>query len=56
MTAEGLVSFCRGHLGGYKVPKGVDLHPEALPKSGPGKVLKRSLREPYWRGRDRAIH
>jgi long-chain acyl-CoA synthetase len=56
VTAEGLVSFCRGHLGGYKVPKGVDLHPEALPKSGPGKVLKRSLREPYWRGRDRAIH
>jgi long-chain acyl-CoA synthetase len=54
--SDDLVRFCRDHLAGYKVPKGVDLHPEALPKSGHGKFLKRSLREPYWQGRDRAIH
>ena len=29
---------------------------EPLPKSGPGKVLKRVLREPYWEGHDRAIN
>ena len=56
VAAEELLAFCREHLGGYKVPKGVDLHLDPLPKSGPGKFLKRSLREPYWQGRERAIH
>jgi long-chain acyl-CoA synthetase len=53
---DALISFCREHLGGYKVPKGVDLHDEPLPKSGPGKFLKRSLREPYWEGHERAVN
>ena len=55
VSAEDLLAFCREHLGGYKVPKGIDLHTEPLPKSGPGKFLKRSLRAPYWEGRERAI-
>ena len=55
VNAEDLLAFCREHLGGYKVPKGIDLHTEPLPKSGPGKFLKRSLRAPYWEGRERAI-
>ena len=46
----------RGHLGGYKIPKGIDLHTEPLPKSGPGKFLKRQLREPYWKGVDRRVN
>jgi long-chain acyl-CoA synthetase len=50
-----LIEFCRLHIAGYKVPKGIDLRMEALPKSGPGKVLKRELRAPYWEGRDRAV-
>ncbi len=54
--AEDLVSFCRGSLAGYKVPKGVDLHKDPLPKSGPGKFLKRKLREPYWAGRERGVN
>ena len=29
---------------------------EELPKSGPGKVLKRELRAPFWEGRDRSIN
>jgi len=56
VTAEDLVEFCRASLGGYKVPKGVDLHDDVLPKSGPGKFLKRSLRAPYWDGYERAVH
>jgi long-chain acyl-CoA synthetase len=56
VSGEDLVIFCREFLGGYKVPKGVDLHDEVLPKSGPGKFLKRSLRDPYWKGRDRAVN
>jgi len=53
---EELIAFCREHIGGYKVPKGIDIQHEPLPKSGPGKVLKRDLRAPYWEGTDRAVN
>ncbi len=51
-----IIEFCRERIAGYKVPKGIDLRTEPLPKSGPGKVLKRELRAPYWEGRDRAVN
>jgi long-chain acyl-CoA synthetase len=51
-----IIEFCRERIAGYKVPKGIDLRSEALPKSGPGKVLKRELRAPYWEGKDRAVN
>jgi long-chain acyl-CoA synthetase len=56
VESEALIAFCRDFLGGYKIPKGIDLHPEPLPKSGPGKFLKRKLRAPYWEGQDRSLH
>jgi len=46
-----LIAFCREHIAGYKVPKQIDLRRDPLPKSGPGKVLKRELRAPFWAGR-----
>ena len=51
-----LVEFCRENIAGYKVPKGINLQTEPLPKSGPGKVLKRELRAPFWEGSDRAVN
>ena len=51
-----LIGFCREHIGGYKVPKGIDIQSDPLPKSGPGKVLKRELRAPFWEGSDRAVN
>ncbi|HZX55012.1 MAG TPA: AMP-dependent synthetase, partial [Ilumatobacteraceae bacterium] len=36
---------CRGLIAGYKVPKVIEISMEPLPKSGPGKILKRVLRE-----------
>ncbi len=50
-----LVAHCRDRIAGYKVPRSVELRTEPLPKSGPGKVLKRELRAPFWAGADRAI-
>ena len=44
------------HIAGYKVPKAIDLRAEPLPKSGPGKVLKRELRAPFWAGRERGVN
>ena len=54
-TPEALIAFCRERIGGYKVPKAIELRHEPLPKSGPGKVLKRELRAPYWEGRERQV-
>jgi long-chain acyl-CoA synthetase len=51
-----IVAYCRTRIAGYKVPKGIDLRFEPLPKSGPGKVLKRELRAPFWEGQDRGVH
>ncbi len=52
----GLIARCGGMIAGCKMPKSIALVGEPLPKSGPGKVLKRVLREPYWEGHDRAIN
>src|SRR5207244_4372452 len=45
-----LMAHCRSLIAGYKIPKTIELREEPLPKSGAGKVLKRELREPHWRG------
>jgi long-chain acyl-CoA synthetase len=51
-----IIDFCRQQIAGYKVPKGVDIQTEPLPKSGPGKVLKRELRAPFWVGHERGVN
>jgi len=53
-TAEEIMDFCRGRLGGYKRPRSVDFV-RALPRNPSGKVLKRELREPYWAGQTRRV-
>ena len=52
-TAEALMEYCRTRVAGFKVPRSIELRAEPLPKSGAGKVLKSSLRRPFWDGRDR---
>ena len=56
VDAVTLIAFCRQHIAGYKVPKQIDLQNEPLPKSGPGKVLKRELRAPFWEGRTTQVN
>jgi long-chain acyl-CoA synthetase len=55
VEADELIRHCRDHIAGYKVPRSIDFRDEPLPKSGPGKVLKRELRAPYWEGRSEQI-
>jgi acyl-CoA synthetase (AMP-forming)/AMP-acid ligase II len=54
VTAADLIAFTGEHLAGYKKPKSVDLVAE-LPTSGYGKVLRREIRDRYWRGRTRKV-
>ncbi len=44
LTERELISHCRKHLTGYKVPKLVEFRDE-LPKSTVGKILRRELRD-----------
>jgi long-chain acyl-CoA synthetase len=47
--AEQLRDHCRTLIAGYKVPKQIEIQLDPLPKSGPGKILKRVLRDGYRR-------
>ena len=49
-----IMEFCTGRLGGFKRPRSVDFV-DGLPRNLSGKVLKKDLREPYWRGRSRRV-
>jgi len=53
-TEEQIIQHCRKHLAGYKKPLKVDFLQE-LPKSLYGKILRRKLREPHWKGRGRKV-
>jgi fatty-acyl-CoA synthase/long-chain acyl-CoA synthetase len=54
VDAAQLQAFARAHLAGYKVPRSVDFVDE-IPKTGSGKILKRELRAPYWKGHDSTV-
>ncbi|RBM19585.1 long-chain fatty acid--CoA ligase [Prauserella sp. PE36] len=49
-----VIEFCRERLARYKCPATVDVA-ESLPRNATGKILKRTLRAPYWAGRQRAL-
>lgn len=53
-TQREVVDHCRERLAGYKCPRSFEVHAE-LPRSEAGKLLKRSLRDPWWVDRDRRI-
>ena len=55
VTEAALLDHCRELIAGFKLPRAIDLRDEPLPKSGPGKVLKTALREPFWAGRERRV-
>jgi acyl-CoA synthetase (AMP-forming)/AMP-acid ligase II len=53
-SAEEIIGFCKGQLARYKAPRSVEFT-DALPKSSQGKILKRTIRDKYWQGRDRKV-
>jgi long-chain acyl-CoA synthetase len=52
---EAIIAFARERLAHFKCPTSVDFA-EALPRNPSGKILKRELREPYWKGHERRIN
>ena len=53
---DALMAHCRAQLAGYECPKTLEIRSEPLPKSGAGKILKTTLRAPFWRDQERGIH
>lgn len=54
-AGQDVIEFCRGRLAAFKCPAAVRFV-EALPRNASGKVLKRELRESYWRDRERYVN
>jgi acyl-CoA synthetase (AMP-forming)/AMP-acid ligase II len=47
-TEQEIITFCRGTMAGYKLPKAIHfISEEEMPKTGSGKVIHRILRERY---------
>ena len=49
-TTGEFIEFLRGNLAGFKIPRRYEFV-DAFPRNAMGKVLKRTLREPFWQGR-----
>jgi acyl-CoA synthetase (AMP-forming)/AMP-acid ligase II len=55
LTEEELIGYLKQKLGAYKVPKTVTFA-EALPLSPVGKLLRRVVREKYWKNSERRVN
>ncbi len=55
VTPDEIIAFAKERIAGYKVPKSIDFA-EMLPRNPSGKILKKDLREPYWKGLDRRVN
>lgn len=53
VSAEDLISYCKGELGSIKAPKSIIF--ETLPRSSVGKVLKREVRDRFRQAPSRSI-
>ncbi len=53
-TEDEIITFCGENLAGYKKPKTVEFKKE-LPKNPAGKILKKEIKNEYWKGRDRGV-
>ena len=55
-TESELIDWCADRVGSAKKPTSVDFSDEPLPKSPVGKMVRRAVRDRYWKGRRRAVH
>ena len=54
VTADKIVAFCKNNIAHYKVPRSITFL-SALPKDPQGKILKREIRDRYWKGHTRKV-
>ena len=54
LAEDALIAFAREHLAGYKIPRSISFETE-IPRTGSGKILKRVLREPFWKDHESGV-
>ncbi|WP_028813398.1 acyl-CoA synthetase [Streptomyces flavidovirens] len=52
--AAAILTHCEGRLAAFKRPRTVDFT-DSMPRDPNGKLYKRRLREPYWKGHERTV-
>lgn len=52
---DAIIAFAKTRVAGFKAPKSVDFI-ESIPRNATGKILRRVLREPYWKDCDRQVN
>jgi acyl-CoA synthetase (AMP-forming)/AMP-acid ligase II len=50
-----VIAWARERIAGFKVPRSVDVI-AALPRNASGKILRKDLRAPYWKGYNRQVN
>ncbi|MBA3070257.1 MAG: long-chain-fatty-acid--CoA ligase [Hyphomonas sp.] len=53
-TPESIIAWAKERIAAYKAPKTVDFI-DALPRNPSGKILRKDLRESYWKGMTRRV-
>jgi len=55
LSAEELLEFLRQRIAKFKLPRSIEFSSAPLPKTGTGKIVKRALREGFWKGMERRV-
>lgn len=55
LSEAAVLAHCKNKLGGVKSPKSVEFVAE-IPKTPAGKLDRKTLRAPFWKDEDRAVH
>ena len=56
LNEAALIAHCHTLIAGFKCPRSISFQDEPLPLSGAGKILKTTLRQPFWENQDRQVH
>lgn len=55
VSQDEIIEFCKKHIASYKKPSSVEFT-DRLPRNSIGKISRKELREPYWKGQTRRVH
>jgi fatty-acyl-CoA synthase len=55
LTGEELLQFLEPRVAKFKLPRRIEFSASPLPKTGTGKIVKRSLREAFWQGKEKRV-
>jgi fatty-acyl-CoA synthase len=55
LSADELLQFLQQRIAKFKLPRAIEFAASPLPKTGTGKIVKRSLREKFWKDKEKRV-